>query len=27
MTDAATEVPAGARDMNGPGPLAGVRVI
>ncbi len=27
MTDAATEAPAAARDMTGPGPLAGVRVI
>ena len=27
MTDAATEAPAAARDMNGPGPLAGVRVV
>jgi formyl-CoA transferase len=27
MTDAATEAPAAARDMSGPGPLAGVRVI
>src|SRR5262249_7300263 len=27
MTDAATEVPAAARETNGPGPLAGVRVV